>query len=187
MPWPADAELSSGFESLSPKSKPATWVRSGCPVCTPVSMIAMITELDPKPCVWSHAACALRVEADGADRRAGLMIVVGPVVAQHLVRVVVAPVHRVERIRRHHRGERDVVERHRLDLGQLRQLVRSVRRRLSRRQVDGHPAIDAQVMHLVLVRRVDERARQRARVRRAQHAIEQGPSRSTRPASIGRA
>src|SRR5262245_29847878 len=49
VPWPGVAELSCGFESLSPVSYPFTTERSGWVRSTPVSRMAMITPGEPNP------------------------------------------------------------------------------------------------------------------------------------------
>ena len=58
VPWPAAAESSDGLASLSPKSQPVVSLRSACPRSAPVSMIAMITEGEPKKVGASQARSA---------------------------------------------------------------------------------------------------------------------------------
>ena len=83
------------------------------------------------------------VEADGTDRRAGFVRVRGPVVGEELRRVVVPPVHGVERVGRHGRGEGAPVGTGRLH-GGIGRVARGERRDVGGgRHLEQIPAVEA--------------------------------------------
>ena len=111
---------------------------------TPLSMMAMTTRAEPKPCAASQACGHIGVEAHGAHGgRQGVVIGAAPVQAGQLRGVVVAPVRGVVGVagRRHREG--DPVQRHGLHVLQRGELVRQRRQVLDVLEGEHEPAVNA--------------------------------------------